>query len=265
MVVSLPRISIITPSFNQGDFIEETIQSVLEQGYPNLEYIIVDGGSPDGTLDIIKKYERWLSWISEPDRGQAHAINKGLCMATGEVIAYLNSDDLYQPGALFQVGNFFADHPDASWVTGKCRIIDSDNLEIRNIITWYKNFWLLVKSYSVLLVIDYISQPATFWRKSIMDEVGFFDESLYYTLDYDYSLRVGKNNRLWVINDYLASFRVHPSSKTTYSTVMQFKSDFEVANQYTSSLFLKTLHQFHNSIILAGYKLLLVREDYPIT
>lgn len=265
MVFSLPRISIITPSLNQGNFIEETIQSVLEQGYPNLDYMIIDGGSTDGTLEILKKYERWLCWISEPDRGQAHAINKGLRIATGEVIAFLNSDDLYQPGALFQVGNFFADHRDASWVTGKCHIIDCNKHEIRKIVTWYKNFWLLVKSYNVLLVIDYISQPATFWRRAIMDEVGFFDETLYYTLDYDYSLRVGKNNRLWVINDYLASFRVHPSSKTTCSTEKQFNSDFEVANQYTSSLLLKTLHRFHNSMILAAYKLLLVRENYPIT
>lgn len=265
MIVPLPKISIITPSLNQGEFIEQTIQSVLDQEYPDLEYIIVDGGSTDSTLDIIKKYEKWLSWMSEPDRGQAHAINKGLGIATGEVFAYLNSDDLYQPGALHTVGNFYKDHPNADWVTGKCHIIDWNTVEIRKIVTWYKNFWLLVKSYNVLLVIDYISQPATFWRRAIMNEVGFFDESLFYTLDYDYSLRVGKNNRLWVINDYLASFRIHPASKTTCSTVKQFNSDFDVAKQYTSSMFLKTLHQFHNSIIVAVYKLLLSRDEFSIT
>lgn len=253
---SLPRISIITPSLNQGEFIEQTILSVLNQGYPDLEYIIIDGGSSDGTLDILRKYEHQLSWISEPDRGQSHAINKGLRIVTGEVVAYLNSDDLYQPGALLRVGEFFVRHPKAEWVTGKCHIINVDNVEIRKSITCYKNIWLKLKSYRVLLVTDYISQPATFWRRCILDEVGYFDESLFYTLDYDYSLRVGQYINLWVINSYLASFRIHSSSKTTFSAVNQFNSDLEVAKRYTSSILIRYLHTIHNLLILKVYKFL---------
>ena len=263
MNFSLPRISIITPSLNQGDFIEQTILSVLKQGYPDLEYIVIDGGSTDNTLDILRKYEHQLSWISEPDLGQSHAINKGLRMATGQIVAYLNSDDLYQPKALIRVGEAFAHQPKAEWLTGKCYIIDVDNHEIRKIITRYKNFWLKLKSYQVLLILDYISQPATFWRRSIVDEVGFFDESLFYTLDYDYSLRVGRCAKLWVIDAYLASFRIHTASKTTYSTSKQFHSDLEVAKRYSSSILIRYLHTLHNLLIISIYKSIFIRDSPP--
>ncbi|MCD4672777.1 MAG: glycosyltransferase, partial [Anaerolineaceae bacterium] len=163
----LPRISIITPSFNQADFIETTILSVLGQEYPHLEYIVVDGGSTDGTLDILRKYETQLTWSSEEDRGQAHAINKGLARAGGEVVAFLNSDDVYAPGALLATGEYFAAHPGAWWLTGKCAIVDDQGCEIRKLITAYKHFWLQFRSYGVLQIMNYISQPATFWRRSL--------------------------------------------------------------------------------------------------
>ena len=114
----LPRISVVTPSYNQGNFVEETIQSVLDQGYPNLEYIVMDGGSTDGTLDILRKYEKRLVWKSERDRGQSDALNKGFRMASGDIFSFINSDDVYEPGALHKVGRFFVDHPQASWLTG---------------------------------------------------------------------------------------------------------------------------------------------------
>jgi glycosyltransferase involved in cell wall biosynthesis len=247
-----PKISIVTPSFNQGNFIEATIRSVLSQGYPNLEYLVMDGGSTDQTVEILKKYNGQLSWVSEKDRGQSHAINKGFNLATGDIFSYINSDDVYEPGGLHRVGAFFASHPQAHWLTGRCRIINSQGNEIRKLITAYKNFWLLSKSYQVLSVIDYISQPATFWRREVIRRIGSFNEELHLAMDYDYSLRVGKQYRLWVVNDYLASFRVHSGSKSALIRD-HFNEDLAVARKYVQSKLLINLHRFHNQLIIFSY------------
>ena len=254
---TLPKITVITPTLNQCDYIEQTIHSVLSQNYPNLEYIVMDGGSTDSTLEILKKYEGRLHRISEKDRGQSHAINKGLRMASGEVVAFLNSDDYYEPGALLKVGKFFKGHPEAGWLTGKCRTLNSEGKEIRKLITLYKNFWLKTKSYQVLLVLNYISQPATFWRKNVIDAVGEFDETLRYAMDYDYSLRVGSQFKLWILDDTLASFRIHPSSKAGSSAHAQFDSDFQIAKRYITSPLLVRLHAVHNAITVNVYRKLM--------
>ena len=249
----LPKITIITPSYNQKDFIEQTIKSVISQGYPNLEYIVMDGGSTDGTLDILKKYEDRIQWVSEKDRGQSHAINKALKMATGEVIAYLNSDDCYEPGALLRVGKFFARYPKACWLTGQCRIINLQGKEVRKFIKWYKNLLLCFSSYQLLLVVDYISQPATFWRRSVIEDIGLFDEEQLYVMDYDYSLRIGQRCKLRVLHKPLAAFRVHINSKSySYSSAM-FGDDLETAARYTNSNFLLRLHAIHDAIIVCIY------------
>ena len=250
----LPSISIITPSFNQGAFIERTIQSVLNQGYPDLQYIVMDGGSTDETVGILKAYGDRLTWVSEPDHGQGHAINKGLRRATGDIVAYLNSDDELEPGALRRIGAYFKSHRDAEWVTGKCRIIDPQGRETRRSITAYKNAWMRTKSYQVLLVLNYISQPATFWRRSMLESIGYFDESLHYTLDYDYWLRIGGRHRLHVLDGYIARFRVHPDSKGGTSAQKQFDSELAVAKHYTQSGAMLHLHRLHAQLILAIYR-----------
>ncbi len=259
---SLPKISVITPSLNQGDFIGQTIESVLNQEYPKLEYIIMDGGSTDNTLEVLEKYEDRIYWRSERDRCQSHAMNKGLELVSGEVVAFLNSDDLYEPGALLTVGNFFANHPEVDWLTGKCRIIDCSGKTIRRGITFYKNFWLRIKSYQVLLVLDYISQPATFWRSRVVKRIGEFDEDLEYAMDYDFSLRVGQHYPLWVLNDYLASYRIHSSSKAGSSAAAQFHVDLEIAKQYSSSSMIRLLHLFHNALIIYVYRFLSRKRDH---
>lgn len=256
MSITLPRISVITPSLNQGHFIGQTIESVLQQEYPNLEYIVIDGGSTDDTLEVLKEYSGRISWVSEQDRGQSNALNKGLRMASGEIVAYLNSDDIYHPGALTAVGKFFKSHPEADWLTGRCRIIDLNGAEIRRAITLYKNFWVLTNSYRVLQILDFISQPATFWRKNVIDEIGEFDEELVYAMDYDYSLRVGKKFKLWVLHKYLASYRIHPSSKAGGSAHAQFEVDLQIAKRYCSSNLILHLHTLHNNLIIGVYKLL---------
>src|SRR5882672_2272557 len=123
-----PKVTIVTPSYNQGEFLEETIRSVLLQGYPNLEYIIIDGGSTDRSVEIIRRYEKWLAhWVSERDRGQSDAINKGFSRSTGDICAYLNSDDVYLPHALLSVARLFEKHPDAALLYGDCQLIDESS------------------------------------------------------------------------------------------------------------------------------------------
>jgi len=259
-VKQLPKISVITPSFNQADFIEQTIRSVLEQDYPDLEYVVVDGGSSDGTLDILSRYAGRLTWISEPDRGQAHAINKGLRMVSGEVLAFLNSDDLYLPGALQSVGNYFSQHPDAGWLSGRCRNINENGQEIRQVIRAYKNIWLRAASYHALLILNYVAQPATFWRRAAMQSCGWLNEDLHYTMDYELWLRLGRRHQLHVLNQDLAAFRVHDASKSGTTAHKQFDEELAVARRYGSPLTTR-LHRLHNTLIVWVYRQLLKIDE----
>ncbi len=252
-MTGLPKISVITPTLNQGDYIDETIQSVINQEYPDLEYIIIDGGSTDQTLKILEKYRGKLKWISEKDTGQSNAINKGLKLATGDVLSYLNSDDIFENSSLQVVGNFFANHPQAYWLSGRCCIVNSNGEEIRRMISIYKNFWLKWASFPVLNILNFISQPATFWRKEVINSVGLFNENLFFTMDYDYWLRIGKKYRLWVLPITLAKFRIQPSSKTMYSTRSQFKEEMKTLRIHTKSELTIKLHALHNFLILMLY------------
>jgi glycosyltransferase involved in cell wall biosynthesis len=256
----LPEISIITPSFNQGQYIEKTIWSVLDQGYPNLEYIIIDGGSTDGTLDILKKYEGIIQWRSEPDNGQANAINKGLRQSSGQVIAYLNSDDLLLPGTLHAAGQFFNAHPQAAWLSGYCQNIDENEQPIRQFIRFYKNFWLRIGSYKALLILNYIAQPATFWRRSVMEDAGYLDESLHYTMDYDYWLRIGRKNKLHTLKQDLARFRLHAASKSGATTHKQFDEELLVAGRYAKGTEM-FFHKAHRDIAVLAYRIMMASDN----
>jgi glycosyltransferase involved in cell wall biosynthesis len=252
-----PKISVITPSLNQADFIERTIDSVLSQNYPNLEYIVIDGGSNDGTLEILKKYDSQIKWISEKDQGQADAINKGLKMATGQILTYLNSDDLYEARALEKVACFFKKNPKTMWVYGKCRIIDENDKEIRKIITWYKNFWLKKYSYNKLLAMDFISQPAVFWRKELTEEIGTFNINEHLVMDYGYWLRAGRKYSAGVINDYLAKFRLHQSSKSSKQFFEASKQALDTAKKYSQGKKIPILfHYLHYFSLNCAYFLL---------
>ena len=248
-----PRITIVTPSYNQGPFIERTIRSVLDQGYPNLEYIVVDGGSQDGTIDILRRYENNLKWSSEKDAGQADAINKGIRMSTGDIIAYLNSDDVLEPGALQRVAEYFAAHPETMWLTGKCRIIDEHDREIRGMITAYKNFLLRHFSYEMLLVTNPISQPSTFWRSELVREFGLFDVNEHLVMDYEYWLRIGRRYGPGILDDYLARFRVHGGAKTVSTNFSNFKQELAVAKKYSGSRIVRMLHYANYAIIMSAY------------
>lgn len=205
-----PKVSIVTPSYNQARFIEETIRSVLLQGYPDLEYIIIDGGSTDKSVEIIKKYEKWLAyWISEPDKGQSNAINKGWKLAKGDIMAYLNSDDIYMPGAVRTAAAFLSRNPDADMIYGECNIIDEhSHLKRRFKTADFKIEKVLCGGRCV------IPQPSTFIRRAIIDEVGLLDVDMDMAMDLDLWVRIGLKHRIARIPAVLASARLHPGAKT---------------------------------------------------
>ena len=257
MTRRLPKISLITPTFNQSQFIKQTIQSVLTQQYPNLEYIVMDGGSTDGTKEILNRYSTHLKWYSEKDRGQSHALNKALKMLSGDIIGYVNSDDYLLPGALKKTADFFVKNDDAYWVTGKCRIVDENEDEVRKIVTAYKNMFLkYFRNLNTNLIVQFISQPATFWRRAVLEKIGYFDEKLYYNMDYDYWLRMWQKYKLYFIDSYLASYRIHKNSKAMMSPVKQFQIEYELSAKYTSNKFIRNLHRIHQYLSLIGYKII---------
>ena len=253
-----PKISIITPSFNQGDFIEQTILSVLSQDYPNLEYLVMDGGSSDTTLTILKKYSGKVTWISEADKGQAHAINKGLRRASGSIVGYLNTDDVLLPGTLKKVADAFINDPQTVWVTGKCRIVDEENNEIRRPITVYKNTLLGSHNFSLLLMTNYISQPATFWHREALESAGYLDENLRYVMDYEYWLRLYSRWPPVFIPEYLAVFKIHRNSKTTSTGHKDVYVDEEkiVVGRYVRSRFQMFLHNMHRLMMTFAYSVM---------
>lgn len=209
---SWPRVSVVTPSYNQGQFIEETIRSVLLQGYPNLEYIIIDGGSTDGTVDIIRKYEPWLAyWVSEADRGQSHAINKGWQRATGEVLAYLNSDDFYLPGAIVRaVETLFADQA-AALVYSDGRWIDENNRFLKLQQSGPLDARKLLSDASPVG----IPQPTAFMRREAVQIVGWVDENLHMAMDYDLWVKLALRYPLiYISGPPLAALRMHADMKT---------------------------------------------------
>ncbi len=204
-----PLISIVTPSYNQAAFIQNTLLSVLNQSYPHIEYIVVDGGSTDGTLEIIEPFSDRLTLVSEPDRGQADAINKGFRIARGELLAWLNSDDQYLEGAIETVVNFFKAHPQAAFVYGATLTMD-DNGSVYGLSSNVRpcNFHNLVH------FDDSIVQPGAFWRADVWQTLGPLDDSLKYTLDYDFWIKVSQKYTLHHIPSPLAIERIYTRAKT---------------------------------------------------
>ena len=205
---SWPKLSIVTPTLNQGQFFEQSIRSVLLQGYPNLEYFIIDGGSTDETIDIIEKYEKWITyWISEKDQGQTQAINKGFKETSGEIVAWLNSDDFYTAEALSIVGSAFLNLSDVDLIYGDMLEIYED----RGVIKMIKGREFCRVD---LIRFKFIMQPTCFWRRTLFDKIGYLDESYHYVFDLEYWIRAGLSMSIKYLPETLAFFRVHSKAKT---------------------------------------------------
>ena len=204
-----PLVSIVTPSFNQARYIEATIQSVLSQDYARIEYLIVDGGSTDGTVEIIKKYAGRLAWwVSEKDQGQTDAINKGFGRAGGRILAWLNSDDTYEPGAVSAAVKYLSDHPDVGMVYGDCNFIDEDGRVIGKFGSAQTDYRLLRRGYV------HIPQQTMFFRAEWWKQVGPLDPSFYFAMDYDLWTRLAARTELRYVPQTWANFRLHTAGKT---------------------------------------------------
>ncbi|MFD2369943.1 glycosyltransferase family 2 protein [Brevibacillus sp. GCM10020057] len=207
---ALPLVSVITPSYNQGKFIRETIDSILSQDYPNLEHIVVDGGSTDETVSILQEYaskDPRFRYVSEPDNGQSHAINKGLAMARGEIIGWLNSDDTYLPGAVRKAVQYLQSQPACGMVHGQCEVIDEAGVPFSTFASEKADAQNLYQSCVVC-------QPSAFIRTHVFRQMGGVDEKLNFCMDYDLWMRIAKVHTIGFIPDFLANTRLHGSCKS---------------------------------------------------
>jgi glycosyltransferase involved in cell wall biosynthesis len=205
---SWPRITVITPSYNQAAFLELTIRSVLDQQYPNLQYGVVDGNSTDGSIAIIERYRSQLDFaIIEDDNGQVEAINKGLNRADGEIVCYLNSDDTLLPDSLYQVGRYFADYLDHDWLIGDCALIDADSNLLRHL-----SAHAATSLAHILIRKDalHLPQPSIFWRRKLLDRFGLFNPDYHFAFDFDMWCRfLSGNVAMYQLDEELASYRIH--------------------------------------------------------
>lgn len=236
-----PVVSIVTPSFNQAPFLEQTIRSVLDQGYPAIEYIVVDGGSTDGSLEIVRRYAgRLAHWVSESDLGQTDAINKGFAMATGTIFAWLNSDDTYNPGAVPEAVAYLQDHPEVGMVYGNAYYIDETGRRIGRYPAKATDYRGLRRG------VNTVCQQSMFFRAALWNQVGPLDPTFYYAMDYDLWVRIAKIAPIAFHDRYWSNFRMHSNSKSMIAAARSWPEIIRVHFRDGGSVF---------SVIYAKYLL----------
>ena len=255
-----PTISIVTAVLNRAGSIGRALASVREQDYPDVEHVVIDGGSTDGTIEILDRSEG-IRWVSEPDDGLADAMNKGIAMATGDWIGWLNSDDYYLPGALKAVAEAVESHPDARWVTGTCRIIDAGDREMRTAITAYKNWLLRHYSFPLYLTQNFVSCPSTFVRKDAYEAVGPLDPRYRISMDYDVFLRIARRWDPVVLDRALAVFRMEQGTLSIDGFERQFAEHAEQARRHGAGYPLSVAaNQLISRGIVLTYRLMRARR-----
>ncbi len=254
------RISVVTPSLDQARFLERTVRSVVAQeGEFELEYLVQDGGSTDGSLEILRRYEGRLRWRSEPDGGQADAVNRALHQVSGDVVGWVNSVDLLRPGALARVADAFTAHPAALWLHGGCDIVDQDDRVIRRWISAYKDRRCRRFSLRSLLLENYVSQMTVFWRRAVHERIGYLDATLRYTFDYDLWLRLAALGDPLYLPEPVAAFRWYRGSKSGAEFVRQFEEDYRVFRRHApEDRWLLLRKKVRTAQILATYRALRV-------
>lgn len=263
----LPKISIVTPSFNQGKYLEQTILSVIEQDYPNLEYIIIDGGSTDESVEIIKKYEKHLAyWVSESDKGQTHAINKGFKRSTGDLVAWMNSDDVYAEGAFEKVAEVYNEYTNADVISG-------DKMHINE-----KGDELFPQRYAPYRIDTFANDKmamcnqACFWKKSVFDQIGFLDVDIQFAMDYEYFIRMGVFGlKFKHIPEVLGKQRYYEGTKTSEEKWLEilYKNRQEINQKYDLkiSLLKKYISKFHRALYYircGNFKYFMIPKDEGI-
>jgi glycosyltransferase involved in cell wall biosynthesis len=248
-----PLISIVTPSLNQGAYIEENIKSVIDQKYPNFEHIIIDGGSTDGTIDILKKYKH-LIWVSEKDGGQSEAINKGFKKARGEIIGWLNSDDCYEPNAFNTIVNELNRDDGKFFVFGDCNVIDEKGNRIGYCRGKLPDPDNLMKYWDR----DYtIPQPSVFFYRDVLQNIGYLDEGLHYAMDYDYWLRISKHYQFHYVNRPIAVMRIHDRAKSIPGDEVFEREWCRVSRKYWGSPF--SISRYESLFMALNYRSNLMR------
>ncbi len=247
-MIKEPKVSVVIPSYNKDKFIGITLESILQQNYDNYEVIVQDGGSTDKTIDIIKSYKSKfrgkLKWLSKKDKGQLDAINKGLKKASGDILTFINADDVYEVGAFRKVGNNFKKN--TLWLAGKGKVINGKGIEVAKATTQYKNVLLKINNYNLLLVVNYLIQPSVFLSKTAYEKYGPFTGTDKFVMEYDFWLKLAKIEMPYVIDDYLSSFRMSGDNISSTDFKSTLLEDEEIVKKHTSNTMILGLHKLHN-------------------